>query len=373
MKTKAFVIAKLKTYHLLIVMLLANASLTQAQNISVWPGDANNNGVVDHIDLLYVGKAMGTQGDARDTISILWRDYDVFPWNERHADSTNYAYSDCDGSGFVNDADTLAISANYGLIHGNTTVDSFIVGDSSSPELYLAYASDSVFPGQTLNMLVTLGTPTNQLDSVFGVAFTLVYDTNLIEAGTINAYFQSQWLGSPIDQPLFLYRDRPEAGKLDVAISLKGRSGGLITPNASGYGNIAGISFIIEDNLIGKTANALDFQFDFENIRVMDRDFNETAIQGKRDTLQIITSGIGTKEILKYISVYPNPASHQLNIEAQDVSIHSIKLLNLLGVELMKYTENTSTIDLNNIPRGIYMLYIETEEGNFLKKIWKAE
>ena len=52
-----------KTMRKLFVLnaLLLCFQLTYAQMIR-WPGDANNNGIVNHFDLLYVGRAFGQTG-----------------------------------------------------------------------------------------------------------------------------------------------------------------------------------------------------------------------------------------------------------------------------------------------------------------------
>jgi len=40
----------------------------------IWPGDANNNGKADQVDMLYIGWAFGTDGSPREVMGTTWED-----------------------------------------------------------------------------------------------------------------------------------------------------------------------------------------------------------------------------------------------------------------------------------------------------------
>ncbi|WP_040279905.1 T9SS type A sorting domain-containing protein [Psychroserpens damuponensis] len=70
------------------------------------------------------------------------------------------------------------------------------------------------------------------------------------------------------------------------------------------------------------------------------------------------------------ISLYPNPTHSTLNIKSYQ-SIESAKVYTLLGQEVLK--TNAKTIDVSNLPNGVYLIQISDLEGNqhvkrFIKK-----
>ncbi len=88
--------------------------------IDVFPGDANNDGVVDHLDysnvMLYLG--LGSQSQHSRTFkrlypSIFWVPQKTLVW-----DISDATYSDCDGNGEITMKDMLVVSYNLGK---NTT------------------------------------------------------------------------------------------------------------------------------------------------------------------------------------------------------------------------------------------------------------
>ncbi|HPD32832.1 MAG TPA: dockerin type I domain-containing protein, partial [Candidatus Kapabacteria bacterium] len=88
--------------------------------IDVFPGDANNDGVVDHLDysnvMLYLG--LGSESQHSRTFkrlypSIFWVPQKTLVW-----DISDATYSDCDGNGEITMKDMLVVSYNLGK---NTT------------------------------------------------------------------------------------------------------------------------------------------------------------------------------------------------------------------------------------------------------------
>lgn len=83
--------------------------------INVWPGDADNNGIVDHLDFASVSYFLGMGPNAKSLRSFrrvpantLWYAQPVIAW-----DSATATYADCDGNGEVNMSDNLVVTYNY--------------------------------------------------------------------------------------------------------------------------------------------------------------------------------------------------------------------------------------------------------------------
>ncbi len=80
--------------------------------LTVWPGDTNNNGVVNQADVLPLGLYWNKTGPARANRSTQWQGQAAAPWNPANA-----TYADANGDGVVNQADILPIGLNWGKRH----------------------------------------------------------------------------------------------------------------------------------------------------------------------------------------------------------------------------------------------------------------
>lgn len=78
------------------------------------------------------------------------------------------------------------------------------------------------------------------------------------------------------------------------------------------------------------------------------------------------------------LKVFPNPAHDQLTITSDQMPINNVRLINMLGQEEMGYnctgigTKTSLTIDISNVPAGIYIYRITSEndevhEGKVVK------
>ncbi|WP_415326426.1 T9SS type A sorting domain-containing protein [Chryseobacterium sp. MMS23-Vi53] len=75
------------------------------------------------------------------------------------------------------------------------------------------------------------------------------------------------------------------------------------------------------------------------------------------------------------ILVFPNPAISEINLAAtKDDYIKNVEVYNMGGnmiINKKQINNSKTTIDLNNILNGVYLLKIQTEKGSFVKKIIK--
>ena len=79
----------------------------------VFPGDANNDGIVNEVDVLPLGVYWMTAGHEREGDDPTgWFIQPAHSWDELAA-----TYADCNGDGEVNDGDLGVIESNWGLTH----------------------------------------------------------------------------------------------------------------------------------------------------------------------------------------------------------------------------------------------------------------
>jgi hypothetical protein len=91
----------------------------------------------------------------------------------------------------------------------------------------------------------------------------------------------------------------------------------------------------------------------------------------RRIALTQSVTGFIDRVLSSQIIVYPNPASNQVRIAASDIRLKSYQIYNLQGQKVIfdKFDEFSDTIDVSRLPKGMYLLQIETQKGNALKKI----
>jgi hypothetical protein len=93
--------------------------------MEIWPGDTNNDGVVDTTDIFPIAMYFGNEGAVRPGATLIWTGQPIdTPWTP--VDAT---YADANGDGVVNAADVLAVGINFGCTHTVTS------GGSLAPAL----------------------------------------------------------------------------------------------------------------------------------------------------------------------------------------------------------------------------------------------
>ena len=92
----------------------------QAPYIEVWPGDLDNNGIVNAEDVLPLALYWYETGTGRDIIDYTWTAHTVQQWV-----TSAVTHADADGSGQVDIRDILPICLNWNLTHGEVCLSSF--------------------------------------------------------------------------------------------------------------------------------------------------------------------------------------------------------------------------------------------------------
>ncbi len=97
------------------------------------------------------------------------------------------------------------------------------------------------------------------------------------------------------------------------------------------------------------------------------------ATATKTITITNQTVGINEVNLNNQITVYPNPASNKLIIKTTnnltpDASGLQLQLLDLTGKVIANYNNQTE-IDISAIANGMYLLHIQTPNGNLVKQV----
>ena len=77
-----------------------------------------------------------------------------------------------------------------------------------------------------------------------------------------------------------------------------------------------------------------------------------------------------TNQEIHDIQIFPNPTKNKLNINSK-YKINKITIINLLGKKVIEKTSLLNYVNLNKLPKGVYILKIDFENGILNKKIIK--
>lgn len=348
----------------LIPLLLLLASLPAQGQVTVWPGDANNNGIANHVDLLYVGLAHGALGPVRDSlINNNWApNQNTSIWQQNTNNGIDYAHIDCNGNGFIDNLDTVAMSQNYGLTHGIVNPDTGLVWTQSSPTLSLELSQDSILlTGQTLVLVnILLSNSGLPIDSIYGLAFTVEYDSVVVDTAFYN--LQGGFMANS-SSVLRLGKVKPQSYEIEMAIT---RVNHL---NAVGQGAIGSIGIVMDDNL--RTSANYEVGLRIKDVIAFSAHGTPIPLRPIGDTLTVTTLPTSADEPGGTLSIYPVPAEDWLRMRLP-AGIEEVKLYDLAG-KLQHHAKpegaQETELDLRTLPAGVYMLGIRSGDAWYRKKI----
>jgi hypothetical protein len=271
---------------------------------TVWPGDANDDLVADNYDLLPIGLYYDTSGVARDSVSNDWVGFQAINWNDTMFNGSNLKHADCNGDGYVNDADTFAIHLNYGLTH----IRSGSMSSRSGEPLFSLMSDKSIYlPGDTVSIYVAIGDTNNPVTNIYGLAFDLSFDNSVVESGTVHFNQTNSFIGN-ISDNLTLSKLFEQNGKADGAVTRKDKQ------SASGFGTIALLQFVAKNN------SNLPIQTDVSISRYHAVDASaDSVIFDMQNSISsfIIDAITGTENLSNQFQLIaiPNPFTHSTTIQ----------------------------------------------------------
>ena len=315
----------------------------------VWPGDTDDDGVANVADLLYLGVAFGRTGDARGNASPGWVGQAGLPWDQSFASGLNYKHADCDGNGAVNLDDTLAILANYGQTHYKTQR---VSGPNGIPLFFDVPASAAA--GDTVEINIRLGEAADPAIDVYGLAFTLEFDSTLVRPLTATHTLAGTWLGNP-GQDL-----------IDLAVNDGNLSWAIVRTDHQdtvGNGRIGGVSIVMVDDLTRWVQ--FDSAFSVTTPILVNKNGQSLDIR-----VQVVPDhSCGPDRF----TVCPSPASAQVRIGLDSLIAQEIAVFDHSGkIRYLKSGTLTGSVTVNTAgyQTGIYFVRVRLSNGLLTKKIF---
>jgi hypothetical protein len=359
--------------NIISILIIILCQTVSSYGQEVWPGDVNNNGIVNNVDILYWGVAQGEEGAPRigPTVDWIGQLLPLTLWEGSFQNGLNFAYADCNGDGVVDDKDKTVIENNFGQNRLDSVPDVFPDGDPlEDPTLLLSSDKAEFGFGETLNAPLSLGNMENQVSDLFGIAFTLKYDPD---------YVATQGNSVQIDIPDDSWISGKGNEKAHISIDRKRRKDGFIDVTivqkkgepASGFGEIGTANIVMEDIVVGKS------QVEIIDVMAIDNQAGDIPIatsilRFELDSVATVTPAI--QPIRRDgINLYPNPAQDEITVELQDAqeSIQRIQLFDLSGRRLMDWDtdlSNKKRIQLGGYSDGLYALKIFSDRHVYIRR-----
>ncbi|MEL6674439.1 MAG: T9SS type A sorting domain-containing protein [Bacteroidota bacterium] len=338
------------TYHQISTLMYAD---------SVWPGDADDDGIVNTQDILALGQAFGSSGTARSNPSLSWVGQPAPLWFQQIYNGTDYAFSDTDGSGLVDLDDTLAINLNFGLQHNKTGSGQ----KTGGVPLTIVPLNPAVQAGDTLIADVLLGTDSLPATNAYGLTFTVNYDPAVVDSGGIRITYANSWLGQKNTDLLTIDKDFYLDGKVEMGMSRSDQ----VTQN--GYGRIARLTIIMIDDISGKDLLLDTFALSISNAFLMDREGTEIEVgEGSAEIVVFQDAPTQIHELNPQAWAF-NQIENQQFLEITNLegsfSPGAYQLLSVDGSMLNSAETNLHghKVPLSKLSNGFYFLRIQTEEG----------
>ena len=361
------------------------SSVNGCSNDCVLPGDLNADGIVNSLDLLPLGLQIGEIGPERTNKSTQFTPQIAADWNMTLIDgSTNLKHHDANGDGVLTERDVQAIVANYGQVNHLIPFSppALAKGISISatrvtPSLEEVPLGEPIPAGTLIELEIAIGEEEAQELDLYGFTFPFkMSGKSWIDPASFKVTFHDDsWtaLNSPT---LTLQKEVPSTNadqiSLDLAFTRTSKTA------VSGLGKLATVGFIvIEDNLEG--IRPQDDQIDF-NIAIgqsysINQDGQYYEYEGTGITVPVSISQTTSVETLppSAIALYPNPATDQLTVQLEETTnvITDITVYNMAGAHVYRATNLqtvTQQVPVGQLPEGLYIAQLMTEEGMVAKK-----
>ncbi|MEL6867905.1 MAG: T9SS type A sorting domain-containing protein [Bacteroidota bacterium] len=360
-------------FYLIALLLLTLFNPASAQ---VWPGDVNANGIVNNVDLLYLGYAYGTIGPRRDSVTIEWEPQEVIlDWEEEFpGGAINYSHADCNGDGLIAIGDILAIASNYRDQNATLDPEDFSVGQADIDPMLAVQDqqfNQPILEGTTISVPISLGDADHVINDFNGLAFSVEYDPAAIDPSSIHLFFGNSWINDTGNSLLQIQQNHVAEGRLDVAISRYGKDA------VTGNGFIGDMYFIIVDDVIDLLpADSMYTYLTLTDIVMLDSSLQDVPLANDTLEIKVVSPAyfvVSTKIIDDpSVQIYPNPAKDVLHIQAPQTTIQEARLSNSTGQIVWSRTlqsRGTWTVDTSPMPSGFYLLRLDTPEGILLRKL----
>jgi hypothetical protein len=322
--------------------------------IPVWPGDTDNNFLVNNYDLLPIGLCFNDTGGPRLVQGNLWQSDTASDWGSVIPSLVfDKKHADCNGDGIINQDDTLAVNLNFSQAHAMVAPQ---FEERVGSELYFVSTSNTYNPGDLVNLEIWAGSSAWPFYNLYGIAFDIQYDTYLVQPGTEKLSYQGNILGNTGVNAISFSRSVPASSGMFGAIVRTDHNNVM-----NSYGKIANFSFRV-NNLVATTDT---FNVSFTNFKGINKDGTVFPFTPLSDTLLINSGsasvGVSSLALTNKIKVSPNPTnSFTIVTFPSKINNGTLKIMNVIGEEIssIKFEGEEIKLQTSELTPGIYFIYV---------------
>lgn len=352
-------------YKILFTLFILLPVLLDAQVL--FPGDMNNDGEANHIDLLPLAIAYGQEGPERPGANFEWIPQETIPWEiGLPVTGIDLSFVDADGNGRLDSLDLDAIPLNY----DSTQTDAFpppqpyllpeVFEVDELPTLILDIDEDEVGEGDTIEVSLSLNIPDPTVfpfsNSPTALACIITFDPAFINEDAI--FYEPD---SGADDLMFVaasvndvaFGRSPASGTIEFACG--GRGQGALRMSRP----IGKFKIVIEDMILleGNPMFTITDQVLINiNEQVIDLDT-------QNDDLLVSVAADPSKRV--DIEGFPNPTRGVLVVcPGEFLDYTDISVFNEAGqyfqLDFTPVNEHCWQVDLTVLPEGVYFMVHES-------------
>ncbi|MEM6317028.1 MAG: T9SS type A sorting domain-containing protein [Bacteroidota bacterium] len=333
---------------------------------TVWPGDVNDNGIVNEVDLLFLGFAFNQTGSSRTNASTDWQAQTVeIAWEGTFPNGLSFAYADCNGDGIVDEADAAVIQLNLNRTHNDVplVLDEILEAVfEEDPQFAFLNEDLTVQGGDVVDLNISLGSADQSVDNLRGLAFTVRTDPRFIRTDLTQFELNEvAWIKPFGNENTELILENPEQGKVTVAFAVTDDQA------VSGAGLIGTVSIVIVEDIVDFLVQEDTLKVEIDSITVVTDSLKKVPILGASIELEVegrITST--SNPILDNLKLYPNPTNGWLLLQRNAVEVERVEVVDALGKVVFQENlgkNDFQAFDLQHLPKGTYWLKIITPFG----------
>lgn len=349
--------------NLLFCLIILSSTLLPAQVI--FPGDLNNDGTANFLDLLPLGVAYGQTGPMRFEATLNWQPQEVELWPfNLPVSGVNLASVDADGNGVIDSLDLDAIAFNYDSMQVLSLpppqpyllTDTFLVEER--PTLELRFNRTEAAAGDTVEVTIFLNIPDPTVfpptNPPTAIACRISFDPAMInEASTrFLAAEDSEdlmFIGAGTDNVDF--GRSPLSGQLEFAAA--GRGQGVLAMSRP----VGKFIIVIEDMILLEGNPGIDID-DALLINLFEQVID---VQVETDTLLIVDTHPPMPTSIT-LAAFPNPCQQSVQICGLNSQTQALEIFDSQGRLLRVFPyldQNCQRVDMERFPAGSYFFQVQ--------------
>ena len=326
----------------------------------VFPGDLNNDGTANHIDLLPLAVAYGQTGSPRFAPDIAWFPQEAELWDAfLPVSGVNLAFVDADGNGLIDTLDIDGIVANYDSTQTDALpppapyglTDTFFVDER--PIIEITFDQETAGNGTVITADINLIIPNPDIfplsNQPLAVAFTVSYNPEFIDEDAISIVFPpeaTELMFVAAAPGLVEFGRSPPSGKIQFAAA--GRAPAVLNQT-----QFLGQFIIVVEDMILLPAESWEIEIEEHFMINQSEEVIETnALIGS--VLLTDTEEIGPEDGFE---LFPNPSSGVISFVLPQVQTSDLIIRNLQGQIVAHYSDLQGArpaIDCSHLPAGAY-------------------